>query len=549
MNRTEAKTRQDLIDKKIEAAGWTIKDKSQVIEELDISLEQAGFPKVAEPKTPYEGHRFVDYGLLHNSKPIAVIEAKKTSRDAQLGQEQAFQYAQLLQKIHGGPIPFIFYTNGYDIYFWESDFYPPVRVYGFPSRDDLEWLAQRRASRNPLSVEMINTTIVERAYQIAAIRSVLEDLEKKKKKFLLVMATGTGKTRVSVALCELLMRAKWAKRILFLVDRIALQEQALNTFKDFMPSEPRWPTMEDRNFVKNRRIYVTTYPSMLNLIQSDRKTDPWLSPYFFDVIVADESHRSIYNVYKNVLNYFHGIKIGLTATPKDHVDFDTFNLFDCPMHEPTSAYTFEEAISHKPPYLCDFEVLNVRTKFQIKGIRGKELPEDLQTKLLEEGWELEEIDFEGTDLERKVTNAGTNALIVREFMEESIKDGTGTLPGKSIIFAMSKAHARRLQDIFDKMYPEHMGKLARVLVSEDSRVYGKGGLLEQFKTKDMPRVAISVDMLDTGVDVLEIVNLVFAKPVYSFVKFWQMIGRGTRILENDPKKRKAWCREKDKFLI
>ena len=200
-----------------------------------------------------------------------------------------------------------------------------------------------------------------------------------------------------------------------------------------------------------------------------------------------------------------------------------------------------------PPYLCDFEVLKVRSKFQLEGIHGGQLPPAVQRRLVAEGKDIEDIDFEGTDLERKVTNSGTNALIVREFMEECIKDSSGTLPGKSIIFAISKGHARRLQDLFDGMYPQHAGRLARVLVSEDPRVYGKGGLLDQFKHQDFPRVAISVDMLDTGVDVPEVVNLVFAKPVYSYVKFWQMIGRGTRVL--DPNKIRPWCPDKDKFLI
>jgi type I restriction enzyme R subunit len=206
-------------------------------------------------------------------------------------------------------------------------------------------------------------------------------------------------------------------------------------------------------------------------------------------------------------------------------------------------------VRHDPPYLCDFEVLKVRTKFQVAGIRGPELDEPQKEQLALEGLDPETIDFEGTDLELKVTNSGTNALIVREFMEEAIKDPTGTLPGKSIIFACSVKHARRLHELFDQLYPEHRGQLAKVLVSDDSRVYGKGGLLDQFKTQDLPRVAISVDMLDTGVDVLEAVNLVFAKPVYSYVKFWQMIGRGTRVLKTDPALRKPWCPEKDKFLI
>jgi len=346
-----------------------------------------------------------------------------------------------------------------------------------------------------------------------------------------------------------LQRARWAKRVLFLVDRIALRDQALDAFKEHMSAEPRWPEKGDDGLPANRRIYVTTYPTMLNLIEKGATQATYVSPFFFDVVIADESHRSIYNVYQAVLDYFSAIKIGLTATPTDFVDHDTFELFDCGQADPSFAYSFEEAVDHVPPYLCNYEVLRVRSKFQLEGIHGKVLRPEEQRKLIAEGKDLEDIDFEGSALERKVTNSGTNGLIVREFMEEAIKDPSGTLPGKTIIFAISIAHARRLQRLFDEFYPEHKGRLARVLVSEDSRVHGKGGLLDQFKNRDMPRVAISVDMLDTGVDIREVVNLVFAKPVYSYVKFWQMIGRGTRVLLEDPAQRKPWCLEKDRFLI
>jgi len=422
-------------------------------------------------------------------------------------------------------------------------------VHGFPSRSDLEWLQQRRDNRRPLSTELINTNIAGRDYQIAAIRSILEGIEAKQQQFLLVMATGTGKTRTAAALMDVLMRARWAKRILVLVDRIALRDQARDTFKEHIPSEPIWPQEGEKAFATDRRIYVTTYPTMLNMIEAGTTPESRISPFFFDVVIADESHRSIYNIYKSVMDYFNAIKLGLTATPRDHIDHDTFKIFQCGAGDPTFAYTYEEAVNHEPPYLCDFEVLKVRSKFQLEGIKGSVLPTAIQKQLISDGKDVEEIDFEGTDLERKVSNSGTNALILREFMEESIKDESGVLPGKTIIFAISKAHAYRLQELFDSMYPEHAGKLARVLVSEDRYVHGKGGLLDQFKNQDMPRIAISVDMLDTGVDVREIQNLVFAKPVYSYVKFWQMIGRGTRVLEDDEAKRKPWCKEKDRFLI
>jgi len=319
---------------------------------------------------------------------------------------------------------------------------------------------QRRQTRKPLSVELISTNIVDRDYQIAAIRTVLEEIEAKHRKFLLVMATGTGKTRVAIALLDVLIRARWAKRVLFLVDRIALRDQALDAFKEYIPSAPLWPQGGEKDFVKDRRVYITTYPTMLNLIENGTTPETWISPHFFDVVVADESHRSIYNIYLQVLNYFHAIRLGLTATPKDQIDHDTFKLFECDTYDPTFAYDYQEAVDHDPPYLCDFEVLKVRSKFQLEGIKGGVLPPAVQKKLIAEGKDIAEIDFEGTDLEKKVTNAGTNALIVREFMEECIKDQSGTLPGKSIFFAISKGHARRLQELFDRLYPEHKGKLS-----------------------------------------------------------------------------------------
>ena len=361
---------------------------------------------------------------------------------------------------------------------------------------------------------MIDTAIAGRDYQIAAIRTILEEIEARQRKFLLVMATGTGKTRTAVALIDVLRRAKWARRVLFLVDRIALRDQALEAFSEFIPAEPAWPQKSgggiERDFVRSRRLYVTTYPTMLNLVQNATTSRDYISPFFFDLVIADESHRSIYAVYRQVLDYFHALKIGLTATPRDHIDHDTFQLFSCAANRPTFAYSYEEAVQHQPPYLCEFEVLDVRSKFQIEGIHGGALPEPIQRQLTINGIEPEDVDFEGTDLEKRVTNAGTNALIVREFMEESIKDQNGVLPGKSIIFAMSMKHARRLEEIFNRLYPEYKGTLARVLVSDDPRVYGPGGLLDKFKNLDLPRVGISVDMLDTGIDIREVVNLVFA---------------------------------------
>lgn len=540
--KNEHLTRIEIIDDRLKQAGWDVTDRAQVVSEFGII---ANVSMVQEAATHYGGKQFSDYVLLgKEGKPVAVVEAKKSSVDANIGKEQAKQYCSNIQNQFGGELPFCFYTNGHDIFFWDLGNYPPKKVYGFPTRDDLERYAYIRKKRKPLSGEFINTKIAGRDYQVGAIRAVLEAVEKRKRRFLLVMATGTGKTRTCIALVDALMRTGWAERVLFLVDRIALQEQTLDAFKEHLPNEPRWPKQGEKDIAKDRRIYVSTYPTMLNVIRHEEKT---LSPHFFDLVVVDESHRSIYNTYQEVLNYFNTITLGLTATPTDIIDHNTFQLFETEDGVPTYAYSYDEAVNHVPPYLCNFQVMKIKTKFQTEGISKRTIALEDQKNLILEGKEIEEINYEGTELEKKVTNRGTNALIVREFMEESIKDANGVLPGKTIFFCATKAHARRMEEIFDALYPEYKGELAKVLVSEDPRVYGKGGLLDQFTNKDMPRIALSVDMLDTGIDVRELVNLVFAKPVYSYTKFWQMIGRGTRLLESE--KLKPWCTKKDAFLI
>ncbi len=539
----ESTTRKELIDIHLKEAGWDVNDHTQVVEEYVVDLIAGNQAK--EPTEKYANNQFSDYVLLgNNGKPLAVVEAKKSSKDANTGREQAKQYCYNIQKQTNDILPFCFYTNGHDIFFWDLENAPPRKVVGYPTREDLERYQYIREAKKPLTSELINTKVAGRDYQIRAIRSVMDGLEQKRRTFLIVMATGTGKTRTTIALVEALMRAGWAEKALFLVDRIALRDQALDAFKEHLPDEPRWPKQGETSITKGRRIYVSTYPTMLNIVREEKET---LSPHFFDLIVIDESHRSIYNTYKEVLDYFNTITIGLTATPTDVIDHNTFKIFNCEDGLPSFAYTYEEAVNNVPPYLCNFQVMKIKTKFQTDGISKRTVSLEDQKKLILEGKEIAEINFEGVELEKKVINKGTNTLIVKEFMEESIKDINGVLPGKTIFFCAKKSHARRIEEIFDQLYPQYNGELAKVMVSEDSRVHGKGGLLDQFKNKDFPRVAISVDMLDTGIDIRELVNLVFAKPVYSYTKFWQMIGRGTRLLE--PTQMKSWCTEKDVFLI
>ena len=540
--KNEKQTRKEIIDTRLKQAGWDVTDRTQVIEEFDIIVDNN---LVKEAATPYGGHQFSDYVLLgKDGKPLAVIEAKKTAVDAAIGREQAKQYCYNIKINQSGDLPFCFFTNGHEIFFWDLENYPPRKVHGFPTKDDLQRYKNLRKSHKSLIGEFINTKIAGRDYQQRAIRSVLEAVEKRKRKFLLVMATGTGKTRTCIALVESLMRAGWAEKILFLVDRIALRDQTLDAFKEHLPNEPRWPKVGEKSIAKDRRIYVSTYPTMLNVIRDEENS---LSPHFFDLVVVDESHRSIYNTYKEILDYFNTITLGLTATPTDVIDHNTFQLFETDDGVPTYAYSYEEAINNIPPFLCNFQVMKIKTKFQEEGINKRTITLEDQKKLILEGKEIEEINYEGTELEKTVRNRGTNAIIVKQFMEDSIKDTNGVLPGKSIFFCVGIGQAREVESIFEALYPEYKGELAKVIVSEDPRVYGKGGLLDQFIHNDMPRVAISIDMLDTGIDIRELVNLVFAKPIFSYTKFWQMIGRGTRLLE--PEKIKPWCTNKDVFLI
>jgi type I restriction enzyme R subunit len=534
----ESTTRKKRIDVHLKEAGWDVNDATQVVKEYTVKKRSIN-------KENIEINQFADYVLLaKNGKPLAVIEAKGASKNSNIGREQAKQYCYAIQAHTQDILPFCFYTNGHDIFFWDLGNAPPRKVVGYPTRADLERLLYLRSGKKALTNELINTSIAGRGYQISAIRAVMSAIEANQRAFLLVMATGTGKTRTTIALVESLMRAGRVEKILFLVDRIALRDQALDAFKEYLPNEPRWPKQGEKSISKSRRIYISTYPTMLNIVREEKGA---LSPHFFDLVIIDESHRSIYNTYGEVLDYFDAVVLGLTATPTDVIDHNTFNLFNCQDGLPTFAYTYEEAVNNQPPYLCDFRVMKMQTKFQVEGINKRTVSLEDQKSLLQEGKEISEINFEGTELEKKVINKGTNVLIVKQFMEESIKDNNGVLPGKTIFFCSSIEHARRVETIFDELFPQYKGELAKVMVSEDTRVHGKGGLLDQFKNKDFPRVAISVDMLDTGIDIRELVNLVFLKPVYSYTKFWQMIGRGTRLLE--PTNIKSWCTQKDLFLI
>jgi type I restriction enzyme, R subunit len=537
-NPTEDQTRRQLIDKWLKNAGWDVNDRSSVQTEFEIKGTAASKYKIARGSQSEEKSGFSDYLLLdRHGEPLAIVEAKRTSRDPIEGKQQAEDYAEGIKR-ETGRDPFVFMTNGYEIWYWNVKKYAPVMVHGFFTRDDLERIRFQNDNRKNLHAIPINPSIADRDYQLEALKRVYDGLDKNRKKFLLVMATGTGKTRTAMALIDVMMKAGWAQKVLFLVDREALAMQAFTDgFKQHLPNESRC-YIRSGNIDSSSRIFVSTIQTMMECFDQ-------ISPGYFDVIIADECHRSIYNKWKDVLSYFHAVQIGLTATPADFIERDTFKYFGCDGSLPTFNYTYENAV--KEGYLVDFRPpYAAQTNFQIKGIKGSELPPSIQKKLAEEGMNIEEIDFEGTDLEKKVTNLGTNESLAKEFMEVCVKDDSGVLPGKSIIFAVSHNHAKRLWEVFNSSYPEYKGQLVEII---DSRMERPLKLLDKFKNENFPRVAISVDMLDTGIDVREITNLVFAKPVFSKIKFWQMIGRGTRTLEKDPARRKPWCTHKEKFLI
>ena len=502
---------------------------------IDLLLREAGFdpqardtievPVTGMPNVPGTG--FVDYVLRgDDGKPLALVEAKRTRKDPRAGQQQAKLYADCLEAQYGQR-PIIFYTNGYDHWIWDDTRHPPRPIQGFLKKDELALLIQRRTTRKPLAPEDIDRAIVERFYQHRAIRRVAEAFERdKQRKALLVMATGAGKTRTVIALADLLMRANWVKRVLFLADRTALVRQAVNAFKKHLPGAATVNLLEERH--QEGRVYVSTYPTMMGLIDETDSDARRFGVGHFDLIVIDEAHRSVYRKYKAIFEYFDSLLVGLTATPKDEVDRDTYRLFDLQTGVPTDAYGLDEAV--RDGFLVPPRAVSLTTDFLDRGIRYDLLSED------EKGaWDALEWDDTGTvpgavdapAINKWLFNADTVDRVLKHLMEKGLKVEDGDRLGKTIIFAKNRAHAEFIGARFDANYPHLAGHFARVIVSEYS--YAQS-LIEAFSDPGKaPHIAISVDMLDTGIDVPEVLNLVFFKPVRSKTKFWQMIGRGTRL--------------------
>ena len=510
----EAATRDLFIDKLLREAGWD-PDAPGVPE-----VEVTGMPNAT-------GVGYCDYVLWGaDGRPLAVVEAKATRHSPAKGQQQAKLYADCLERMHGQR-PILFTTNGYEHWIWDDTAYPPREVQGFYRRDELELLIQRRTTRRALADTAVNGDIVERYYQTRAIRRIGETFEREhQRKALVVMATGAGKTRTVIALSDLLMRANWAKRILFLADRTALVNQAVNAFKAHLPEAAPVNLLGDRS--GQGRVYVSTYPTMMRLIEEIGPNGRRFGPGHFDLVIVDEAHRSIYRKYGAIFDWFDSLLVGLTATPKDEIDRNTYGLFQLETGVPTDAYSLEEAV--KDGYLVPMRAVSVPLKFQRGGIRYDDLSDEEKADWDALEWNEEDgtpdrIDAQAVN--KWLFNADTVDKVLEHLMTRGQHVEGGDRLGKTIVFAKNHAHAEFIQERFDVNYPHLKGIFAQVI---DFQVSYAQSLIDSFsQPAKAPHIAISVDMLDTGIDVPEVVNLVFFKLVRSKTKFWQMIGRGTRL--------------------
>ncbi|MDI9394123.1 MAG: DEAD/DEAH box helicase family protein [Euryarchaeota archaeon] len=512
---SEAETRKSLIDLLLKEAGWPL-DKAQ-----DREYKVSGMPNES-------GIGFVDYVLWGgDGKPLALIEAKRTTRDPQVGQQQAKLYADCLEK-QFGQRPVIFYTNGYEHWIWDDTSYPPRQVQGFYKKPELELLIQRRSSRRPLSEAKIDPAIVERYYQTRAIRRIGEALEKDNdRKALIVMATGAGKTRTVIALCDLLMRCNWVKRVLFLADRVALVNQAVNAFKRHLPDSAPVNLVTEKD--TDGRVFVSTYPTMMKQIEEINSGQRRFGVGHFDLLIIDEAHRSVFKKYRAIFDYFDSLLIGLTATPKNEIERNTYSLFDLEPGVPTDAYQLEEAV--KDGFLVPPKAVSVPLKFQRQGINYDELSEEDKEQWESLDWDEEDGEIpdrvEAEAVNKWLFNADTIDKVLTHLMTSGLKVAGGDRLGKTILFAKNQAHANYIAERFNLNYPHFKGEFARVITFKTE--YAQS-LIDSFSIKEKdPHIAISVDMLDTGIDVPEVVNLLFFKLVRSKTKFWQMLGRGTRL--------------------
>ena len=538
---SEAETRNRYIDLALMEAGWRIAGAQVKLPNCYTEVPVAGMPNNS-------GNGYVDYVLYgQDQMPLAVVEAKKTSVDAMAGSYQAKLYADCLGKQYGRR-PLIFTTNGFEI-FYTNDFRQEARrqISGFLTQDELQLEMERRRTRKPLYHIEIDENITNRPYQKEAVITACEEIENHHRKLLIVQATGTGKTRVSISLVDVLLKHNYVKNILFLADRTALVRQAMRNYVDLLPNLTCCNLTENKEDPQQCRMIFSTYPTIMNAIDSNRLKDGrrLFTPGHFDLIILDEAHRSVYNKYQDIFQYFDGMLLGLTATPKSEIDKDTYGVFDLEKGNPTFAYELEQAVEEG--YLVNYTTLEYKDAIMENGVHYDELSEE------------DKKHFEDTFAEdptisvtKKVPNTAVNKWLfnqdtidnmLKELMDKGLKVSGGDVLGKTIIFARSSLHAKAIVERFNKLFPEYGGDFIKQI---DYSIKYADVLLDDFGTRDKyPQIAVSVDMLDTGIDVPEILNLVFYKKVKSYAKFWQMIGRGTRLCKNLLGK----GQDKEKFLI
>ncbi|WP_157208835.1 DEAD/DEAH box helicase family protein [Mariniflexile maritimum] len=528
----ELETRKLYIDVLLKEAGW-----DNLKPGTDIEFAVTGMPVATNPS----GKGYVDYVLWgDNGLPLAVVEAKQTLHDAKKGKHQAVLYANCLEHTTGQR-PVIFYSNGFETYIWDDTFYPERQIHGFYTKDELHFLIEQRHSRMDMRPFQVNKSIINRDYQIEATKRVAEALvtthqgrlKGKQREALLVMATGSGKTRTAAAMVDMFTKCNWAKRILFLADRNALVTQAKNSFKEHLPHLSAIDLTKEKEDNKTRLVF-STYPTIMNKIDNLKDdTKRFYGVGHFDVIIIDEAHRSVYQKYGAIFDYFDAILIGLTATPKKDIDHNTYNLFGIEDDNPTFAYELNQAVKDK--HLVPPKAKKVPVKFVREGVKYKDLSEADKRKFEEQFGSFETtpdddaVQINKSQIHTFLFNTKTVDVVLDFLMNQGIKVEGGDKLGKTIIFAKNHTHAQFIEKRFNKNYPEYAGSFLRVIDNYESKAQD---LLERFcddKQEQEPQIAVSVDMMDTGVDAPRVVNLVFFKEVKSYAKYWQMIGRGTRL--------------------
>lgn len=517
---SEFVTRMKYIDVDLKLLGWVFGD--DVREEVELF----GMPNNEEKG-------YADYVLYgKDGLPLAIIEAKRTSKDPKIGTHQAKLYVDCLERMTGRR-PMMFTTNGFETNLWDDVTSPQRKVSGIFAKADLEKLMNRRNGRKVLDEIVIDDTITDRYYQKEAIRAVCQSIMTGHRRALLVMATGTGKTRTAASLTDVLSRGGYVTNTLFLADRKALVKQAKDDFKNYLPDMSLCNLLSNKDD-KAARIVFSTYPTMLNAIDQAKSDDGkrLFTPGHFDLIIVDEAHRSIFKKYRAIFEYFDGLIVGLTATPKTEVDHNTYDFFEMENGVPTYAYPYETAVE-VDRVLVPYHNIEVTTRFLEQGITYDDLtPADkarYEEDFTDEDGEMPEF-IPSPAVNEFIFNQCTVDRVLEDLMTKGIKVAGGDRLGKTIIFAQNKKHAQYIVDRFNKLYPQYHGHFAKRIISEDS--YAQS-LIDEFKIPDKEaHIAVSVDMLDTGIDVPQIVNLVFFKRVRSKTKFWQMIGRGTRLCKN-----------------